>query len=87
VQIRVKVKSRVTHELIVGGVLGPVGRPGVLVLGRYRGTRLVMLAPSVPLSDQQARGLAGLLQPPAEAHPSPELISGGRFGHPGRRWF
>jgi ATP-dependent DNA ligase len=81
----IKCKSRATHELILGGVLGPVHRPGVLVLGRYRGTRLVMLARSVPLNEHQARDLAALLQPAAGAHPWPELISGGRFGTPGEK--
>jgi hypothetical protein len=32
-----KVKHRATEEVIVGGVLGPIDRPEVVIAGRYRG--------------------------------------------------
>jgi len=66
----VKVNSRQTHELIVGRVLGPIQRPDVVVLGRYRSDgRLVILARSVPLSDRQTRDVSSVLRPPVPRMP------------------
>ena len=69
--------------MIVGGVLGPIERPDVLVLGRYRDGELIMVARSVRLGDAQAAAVAGALTTPPGAHPWPEHVSGGRFGEPG----
>jgi ATP-dependent DNA ligase len=82
-RVWVKVKSRATHELILGGVLGTTARPDILVLGRYCGPELVMVARSVPLDDVQAGSLAGLLRPAYASHPWPDHVRGGRFGQPG----
>lgn len=80
-----KVKRRQDHEMIVGGVLGPIQRPAVLLLGRYRHHQLTMLVRSVRLNDTQAAALASVLSPPGSPHPWPDYVRGGRFGEPGER--
>jgi ATP-dependent DNA ligase len=79
----IKCKSRASHEVIVGAVIGPLRRPAALVLGRYRGDRLVIIGRTVPLSSAQAEDLGRVLAPPAGVHPWPERIRGNRFGPPG----
>lgn len=81
----IKVKHRQTYEMIVGGVLGPLQRPEVLVLGRYRSGNLIMVARSVRLDETQAAAVASVLSPPTLPHPWPDHVSGGRFGEPGER--
>lgn len=79
----VKIKSRRTHDVLVGGVIGPLRRPSALVLGGYRNSRLVIVGRTVPLTPAQAEDLGRALAPPTGVHPWPERIRGNRFGPPG----
>jgi ATP-dependent DNA ligase len=75
-----KVKSWETTEVLAGGVIGPVDRPGQLVAGRYRDGELVVVGRTSPLSPAQSAELAAVLTPAGEEHPWPERIGTGRFG-------
>ncbi|WP_236831773.1 hypothetical protein [Blastococcus sp. KM273128] len=75
-----KVKSWETTEVLAGGVIGDLGRPGQLVAGRYRDGELVVVGRSSPLSPAQSAELAAVLHPAAADHPWPERIGTGRFG-------
>lgn len=75
-----KVKNRQTTEVIVGGVLGALDRPSQLVVGRYRGTVLVPVGRSTPLTNAQAAEIVALLTPAGADHPWPDRIGSGRFG-------
>jgi hypothetical protein len=50
--------------VIIGGVLGPITRPHVVIAGRYCGDDLVVVGRTVPLQPRQAAELGKLLQPP-----------------------
>ncbi|MBM7806718.1 ATP-dependent DNA ligase [Geodermatophilus bullaregiensis] len=75
-----KVKSWETTEVLAGGVIGPLGRPGQLVAGRYRDGELVVVGRTGPLSPAAAAELAAVLTPAGPDHPWPERIGTGRFG-------
>ncbi len=75
-----KVKSWETTEVVAGGVIGPLERPGQLVAGRYRGGELVVVGRTAPLSPAQAAELAAVLSPAGPDHPWPDRIGTGRFG-------
>src|SRR6266498_763228 len=65
------VKHRDTREVVVGGVLGPIEQPEVLVAGLYRGADLVVVGRSVPLTSAQSAELAAVLRPAKKGHPWP----------------
>ncbi|MCV2491174.1 ATP-dependent DNA ligase [Geodermatophilus sp. YIM 151500] len=75
-----KVKSWESTEVVAGGVIGPLERPGQLVAGTYRDGELVVVGRTSPLSPQQARELAAVLEPAGPDHPWPDRIGTGRFG-------
>ncbi|WP_456600440.1 ATP-dependent DNA ligase [Blastococcus sp. SYSU DS0616] len=75
-----KVKSWETTEVLAGGVIGSLERPGQLVAGRYRDGELVVVGRSSPLTPAQSAELAGVLRPAGTDHPWPERIGTGRFG-------
>ncbi|MCF6509303.1 ATP-dependent DNA ligase [Blastococcus sp. MG754426] len=75
-----KVKSWETTEVLAGGVIGDLDRPGQLVAGRYRDGELVVVGRSSPLSPAQSAELAAVLRPAGPDHPWPERIGTGRFG-------
>jgi ATP-dependent DNA ligase len=67
-----KVKHRRTTEVIVGGVLGGLADPTVLLLGRVDGDgRLRYVGRTGPLTVAQRAEAAALLTAPAGAHPWP----------------
>jgi len=78
-----KVKHRDTVEVIVGGVLGPITRPEVVIAGRYRtidgAAELVQVGRSVLLTTVQATDLAAVLTPARQGHPWPDEIGVGRW--------
>jgi hypothetical protein len=84
---RTKVKHHDTVEVIVGGVLGPIERPEVVIAGRYRnidgGAELVQVGRSVPLTTAQAADLAAVLTPARRGHAWPDEIGVGRWGKSG----
>ncbi|HEY3561770.1 MAG TPA: ATP-dependent DNA ligase [Kribbella sp.] len=86
-----KVKHRDTREVIVGGVLGPIGHPEVVIAGQYRGggpaggsaggdPELVVVGRTTVLTGQQSRELAAVLDPAGPGHPWPEEITSYRWG-------
>jgi hypothetical protein len=46
--------------VIIGGVLGPITRPDVVIVGLYRGDDLVVVGRTVPLHPRQAAELVPL---------------------------
>jgi hypothetical protein len=66
--------------VIIGGVLGPITRPDVVIAGLYRGDDLVVVGRTVPLDPRQAAGLGELLRPAKSGHPWPDEISSQRWG-------
>jgi ATP-dependent DNA ligase len=75
-----KVKSRETTEVVVGGVIGSLARPSQLVAGRYRDGVLQVVGRSTPLGRDQATELAAALTLAGDEHPWPERIGSGAFG-------
>ncbi|HWM05237.1 MAG TPA: hypothetical protein VNP92_23100 [Actinophytocola sp.] len=78
-----KIRTRLTSEAVVGGVLGSITRPEALVLGRVdSGGRLRVAGCTRRLSTAAAREVARLLVPSIHGHPWPDRIPSSRFG----RW-
>jgi len=75
-----KVKSRETTEVVVGGVLGPIDAPQQVVAGRYRGGELVLVGRTGPLDPRQSAEVAAALDPAGADHPWPDRVGTGRFG-------
>ncbi|MCE3554502.1 hypothetical protein LWC33_23970 [Pseudonocardia sp. RS11V-5] len=76
-----KVKTRLTAEAVVGGVLGSLAEPDVLVVGRYGAHgRLRVAGRTTPLPAAARAQLQGVLTAPAGEHPWPEVIPSARFG-------
>lgn len=75
-----KVKSRETTEVIVGGVLGPLNRPAQLVVGRYRTGTLTVVGRTSPLTAAQAAEAAAVLSVADVGHPWPTRVGTGQFG-------
>ena len=73
-------KHRDTREVIIGGVLGPITRPDVVIAGLYRDNDLVIVGRTVSLHPRQAAELGKLLQPAKPGHPWPDQISSQRWG-------
>jgi ATP-dependent DNA ligase len=77
-----KVKHRDAREVIVGGVLGPITRPEVLIAGLYRDGNLVVVGRTVALNPAQSRELAAVLTKARPGHPWPDEITSYRWGGP-----
>jgi ATP-dependent DNA ligase len=75
-----KVKRRDPIEVIVGGVIGPIDRPEVVIAGRYQADELVMVGRTVPLSVADSRQLGAVLRPATRKHPWPDEITSARWG-------
>jgi hypothetical protein len=76
-----KIRTRLTGEAVVGGVLGTVCGPQALVLGRFDGGgRLRVAGCTRPLTAAAAREVARLLVPSIHGHPWPATIPSSRFG-------
>lgn len=79
-QIRLKVKTRETVEVIVGAVTGTLERPTAVVAGRYiDADDLVVVGRTGQLRPDQSANLARVLVA-ADEHPWPARIGGGHFG-------
>jgi hypothetical protein len=77
------VKHRETREVIVGGVLGPISHPEVVIAGLYTDQgELVVVGRTVPLKPDQSAQLAALLSPATSGHPWPDEITSYRCGGP-----
>ncbi|GAA2884048.1 hypothetical protein GCM10010472_47670 [Pseudonocardia halophobica] len=76
-----KVKTRLSAEAVVGGVLGTLAEPDALVVGRFGAHgRLRVAGRTTPLSPAARAQLRGVLTAPAGGHPWPEVIPSARFG-------
>jgi ATP-dependent DNA ligase len=79
----IKFKHRETREVIVGGVLGTIAHPNVVIAGLYTGGgELVVVGRTVPLKPEQSAQLAAVLTPAGPGHPWPDEISSTRWGGP-----
>ena len=79
----VKVKHRETREVIVGGVLGSITHPDVVIAGLYNAeAELVVVGRTVPLKPEQSAQLAAVLAPARPGHPWPDEITSYRWGGP-----
>ena len=76
-----EVRTRVTADAVVGGVIGALDAPEALLLGRPdEHDRLRVAGRTVPLTLPARRELGAVLMPPRRAHPWPERIPSSRFG-------
>jgi ATP-dependent DNA ligase len=77
-----KLRARVTGEAVVGGVLGRVDAPQVLLLGRFDGAGHLQLAGRTTELAAAARAAVGaVLRPhPGPGHPWPETLPRSRYG-------
>ena len=67
--------------MIVGGVLGPLRHPEVVIAGRYTETgELVMVGRTVVLTAAQSAELGAVLKPARRDHPWLDEISSQRWG-------
>ena len=79
----VKVKHRETREVVVGGVLGSITHPEVVIAGLYNAeAELVVVGRTVPLKPEQSAQLAAVLAPARPGHPWPDEITSYRWGGP-----
>ena len=77
-----KIRTRVTAEAVVGGVLGPLDQPEALIVGCPDDSgRLRVSGCTTRLRAQARAELAGVLQSAGRSHPWPVTIPSGRFGH------
>jgi len=75
-----KLRTRVTAEAVVGGVIGPADAPRELILGRFDdGDRLRIAGRTTRLSPTASARLAELLHP-AAAHPWPDTLPPHPYG-------
>ena len=81
VQTRWKVRTRVTADAVVGGVIGALDAPDALLLGLPDERGGLRVAGRIaPLTLPARRELGALLVPPRRAHPWPDRIPSSRFG-------
>ena len=79
----VKVKHRETREVVVGGVLGSISHPEVVIGGLSTTVgELVVLGRTVALKPDQGAQLAAALTPARPGHPWPDEITSYRWGGP-----
>lgn len=75
-----KLRSRVTAQAVVGGVIGPTDAPRELILGRFDDSgRLRIAGRTTRLSPTASAHLAALLHPTA-TYPWPELLPPHPYG-------
>ena len=76
-----KLRTRITAEAVVGGVIGPMAAPQELILGRYDQTgRLRIAGRTTGLRPPTATQLGGLLT--EQIHDWPEKLPAHRWGAP-----
>jgi ATP-dependent DNA ligase len=80
-----KIRTRLTAEAVVGGVIGPLQAPRVLLLGRYdTHGRLHLAGRTTELTATAGAAVAAVLEPAAgPTHPWPEVLPATRWGRPG----
>jgi ATP-dependent DNA ligase len=80
-----KMRTRLTGEAVVGGVIGPLDAPKVLLLGRPGDAgRLHLVGRTTELTPTAGATVAGVLTPhTGPGHPWPEVLPSNRWGRPG----
>ena len=80
-----KLRSRLTAEAVVGGVIGPIDAPRVLLLGRLdRDGHLHLVGRTTELTPAGRDAVAALLRPhTGSGHPWPNPLPSTRWGRPG----
>ena len=67
--------------MLVGGVLGPLRRPEVVIAGRFTETgELAIVGRTVVLTSAQSAELGAVLKPARRGHAWPDEISSQRWG-------
>lgn len=66
-------------DVVVGGVIGPMDRPEILILGRYRDDDLLPYGRTVRLTERQSAELGALFTRPQGSHPWPDDVGIGRW--------
>ena len=80
-QTRQKLRTRITAEAVIGGVIGPVEAPQELILGRHDITgRLRIAGRTSALRPCTAARLGALLE--EQAHGWPERLPAHSWGRP-----
>jgi ATP-dependent DNA ligase len=76
-----KIRTRVTAEAVVGGLIGPLDAPEVLILGRVDdGGRLRVAGRTSRIPRELRAELGAVLELPRRIHPWPTTIPSSRFG-------
>ncbi|GEL48802.1 DNA ligase C2 [Cellulomonas hominis] len=70
-----KVKHRSTVDVVCAAVIGPIGRPTVVVAGLPIGGELRIVGRTVPLTALASRTLGRQIQAAGEAHPWPPVVT------------
>jgi ATP-dependent DNA ligase len=79
-----KLRTRLSAEAVVGGVLGPLSAPHALIVGTIDGRgRLRVAGRTRPLPLSARTELAAVLTETTDEHPWPATIPTSRFGHLG----
>jgi ATP-dependent DNA ligase len=80
-----KMRTRLTAEAVVGGVIGPLHAPKVLLLGRPADAdQLHLVGRTTELTPAAGATVAGVLTPHVgPGHPWPEVLPSNRWGRPG----
>lgn len=81
-----KLRTRLTGEAVIGGVLGPLHAPQALIVGRYDHTgRLVIAGRTLDLQPAAQAAVAAVLWPSSGAgHPWPATLPRFHYGHSDR---
>jgi ATP-dependent DNA ligase len=80
-----KLRTHLTAEAVVGGIIGPLHAPSVLLLGRPDPTgRLQLAGRTTALSPTASAAVAAAIRPQLGLrHPWPEVLPSTRWGRPG----
>jgi ATP-dependent DNA ligase len=80
-----KLRTRLTAEAVIGGVIGPLDAPSVLLVGRYdHHGRLQLAGRTTELGPTASAAVATVLRPhTGPGHPWPEVLPSTRWGRPG----
>ncbi len=73
----IKVKRRLTIDVIAGAVIGAMHQPEAVVVGLPFDEELHIVGRSTPLRTTASRSLGAQLRPPVGPHPWPEVVSPG----------
>ncbi|WP_405065031.1 hypothetical protein OG558_24040 [Kribbella sp. NBC_01510] len=67
------------REFLIGGVIGPITGPAVVIAGLHRGDDLVIVGRTVPLTPAQPAEPGAVVTPAKPGHPWPDEITSQRW--------